>query len=111
MTPQRSDGTSTDAYTQRRLEMVERQLRRLRNGESQLWDSQIETLDDSEINPLARALYRTPMTSAVSNAASIPLAVPTTAPSPRYNISNRNHASQSPRRPFPSPASGPRLTQ
>jgi protein-L-isoaspartate(D-aspartate) O-methyltransferase len=28
MTPQGSDGTSTDAYTQRRLEMVERQLRR-----------------------------------------------------------------------------------
>src|SRR5438067_4190647 len=28
MTPQRSDGTSTDAYSKRRLEMVERQLRR-----------------------------------------------------------------------------------
>jgi|SRR5436190_459920 len=28
MTPRRSDGTSTDAYAQRRLEMVERQLRR-----------------------------------------------------------------------------------
>ena len=28
MTPRRSDGTSTDAYAERRLEMVERQLRR-----------------------------------------------------------------------------------